>query len=441
MIMNSFSNISRVFVTVLITAIAGSATEAKASVWSLDSCISYALTHNLDVKGALIEQCRGAQSVTEAKDRFLPTLSAGASQGWSYGRGLTAQNTYANRNTSSTAWNASLQLPVFQGLSALRQLQQARASERNLDLRLQNVRDEVTLSVISFYFQALYCREMLAVRREELHLSQVQLERQEILLKGGKVPEVDVLQARSQVASSEVAVVSAESDLDMALLDLKRALELDDNTPLELATIDTGTLPLLPTAEQVYAHAQNSNSSILVSRSGVEVADKAISTAGTGYLPRLSFNASLGSSYYTMSGVVSDPFSRQMRNNLSKSLGFSLSVPIFDAFSTRNQVRQARLQRQAAELEVERSESTLLRTIRQAHTEASNALARYNSTVTAVEAARVALQAMTDKCTYGRANATEWEQARTTYVNALAEKVGVTYQYLLKVRTLEFYNR
>ena len=142
-----------------------------------------------------------------------------------------------------------------------------------------------------------------------------------------------------------------------------------------------------------------------------------------------------------MSGVVSDPFGRQMRNNLSKSLGFSLSIPIFDAFSTRNQVRQARLQRQVAELEVERSQSNLLHTIRQTHTEASNALARYNSSLVAVEAARVALEAMTYKSTYGRANATEWEQARSTYTNALSEKVSVTYQYLLKSRTLDFYNR
>ncbi len=406
--MISLTTISRAAALAVITGLATVGQQARGEVWSLDSCINYAQTHNLDVKGALLEQCRGSQSVTEAKDRFLPTLSAGASQGWSYGRGLTSQNTYANRNTSSTSWSASLQLPIFQGLSALRQLQQARASEKNLDLRLQNTRDEVTLSVISFYFQALYCREMVAVRREELRLSRVQLERQQVLLEGGKVPEVDVLQARSQVASSEVAVVSAESDLDMALLDLKRALELDDSTPLELAEVDTASLPPLPTAEQVYARALETNSSILVSRSGVELADKAISLAKTGYLPRLSFNASLGSSYYTMSGVVSDPFTRQMRNNLSKSLGFSLSVPIFDAFTTRNQVRQARLQRQVAELEVERSESNLLRTIRQTHTEARNALARYNSSATAVEAARAALEAMSNKSSFERANATEW---------------------------------
>ena len=74
---------------------------AAADAWSLDSCISYAIDHNLDVRSAVIERYKGDLSVTEAKDRFLPSLSAGAAQSWNFGRGLTADNTYANRNTSS----------------------------------------------------------------------------------------------------------------------------------------------------------------------------------------------------------------------------------------------------------------------------------------------------------------------------------------------------
>lgn len=88
-----------------------SSVSARGEAWSLDSCINYAIDHNLDVRSALIERYKGDLNVTEAKDRFLPTLSAGAAQSWSFGRGLTAENTYANRNTSSLGWNANLSLP------------------------------------------------------------------------------------------------------------------------------------------------------------------------------------------------------------------------------------------------------------------------------------------------------------------------------------------
>lgn len=416
---------------------------ARAEAWSLDSCINYALDHNLDVKGALIERCRGDLNVTEAKDRFLPTLSAGAQESWSYGRGLTSQNTYANRNTSSLGWNTSLSLPLFQGLSALRQLRQARANIRNLDLQVEYARDEVTLSVMSYYLQALYTREMLAVRRGELEFTKVQLSRQEALLEGGKIAEVEVIQAKSQVASGEVAVINAENDYALALVDLTRALELDDTTDFDILPLDTdeNLSPIIPTVEEVYANALSHNSGILASRSAIEVADKSISLAKSGYLPRLSFSAGIGSNYYTVSGLKSESFGRQMHNNMSKSLGLSLNVPIFDAFSTRNQVRQARLQRLSAELELDRRESALLKTIRQAHAEARGAEAQYRAGETAVEASRAALDAMTEKYNYGRANATEWEQARTNYTTTLSQQVQAKYQLLLRTRILNFYNK
>lgn len=419
-----------------------SSVSARGEAWSLDSCINYAIDHNLDVRSALIERYKGDLNVTEAKDRFLPTLSAGAAQSWSFGRGLTAENTYANRNTSSLGWNANLSLPLFQGLSAMRQLRQAQANIRTLDLQVEDAKDNVTLGIMAYYLQVLYNREMLAVRREELRLSQTQLQRQNDLLESGKVPEVDVLQAKAQVASGEVAVVNAENDYRLALVDLTRALELDDTRDFDILPVDLDSNISLPaSADEVYRNALNTNNGILAARSGITLAEHAVSIAKSGYLPTLSFNAGLGSNYYTLSGVENPPFGRQMKDNFSKSIGFSLNIPIFDAFSTRNRVRQARAQRLSAELEVQRRESDLLKTIRQAYSQAEGATAQYKAGEAAVTSAKAALDAMTDKYTYGRANATEWEQARSTYITTLSQQVQAKYEMILRTRILNFYNK
>lgn len=429
-------------ISILSALLISAALPAKAETWSLDSCINYAIDHNLDVRSALIERYKGDLNVTEAKDRFLPTLSASAAQSWSFGRGLTSENTYANRNTSSTGFNVSFSLPIFQGLSALRQLRQAQANIHTLDLRVENAKDDVTLGVIAYYLQVLYSREIVSVRKEELRLAQTQLERQQILFEGDKVPEVDVLQAKSQVASSQVAVVNAENDYSLALVDLTRTLELKGTEDFDVEPIDLdGELPRLASADDVYKNALNNNSGILAARSSVGLADHAISIAKTGYIPKLSFNAGLGSNYYTMSGMPSNSFGRQMRDNFSKSLGFSLNVPIFDAFNTRNQIRQARAQKLSAELELERQESNLLKTIRQAHSQAEGAEAQYRAGETAVTSAKAALDAMTEKFTYGRANATEWEQARSNYITTLSQQVQAKYEMILRNRILNFYNK
>lgn len=418
------------------------ASVCMAAPWSLDSCINYAISRNIDVRTALLNREKGDLSVTEAKDRFLPTLTASAAQNWDFGRGLTAENTYANRNTSSFYAGAQLSLPLFQGLSAIRRLRQAEASLGVLDLQVQAAKDEVTLGVMAYYLQALYNRELVAVAEEELRLSRTQLQRQKDLLEAGKVPEVDVLQAESQVAQGEVSLINAKNDYALALVDLQRALQLPEGEEFDILPVDgEAEAALIPSADEVYRNALERNSAIRAARANVSLSDHAIAVAETGYLPTLSLNAGLSSNYYRLSGIENPSFARQMRENFAKSIGFTLRVPIFDAFNTRNAVRQARTQRTMAELELQNRENELLRTIRQAHAQALGAEERYAAGIVAVNASKAALDAMTEKYTYGKANATEWEQTRSTYITTLSRQVQAKYEKILRTRILDFYNR
>ncbi|MDE5786566.1 MAG: TolC family protein [Duncaniella sp.] len=427
--------------TILSLFLAAASLSAVAGTWSLDSCISYALEHNLQVRRQAVEQQSGQLSVTEAYDRFLPQLSAAASQSWSFGRGLTSENTYANRNTSMTGFNANLSLPLFQGLSAIRQVDYARTRMLQIVEQTEAMKDDITLNVIAQYLQALYARELVGVAREQAALSARMLERQEALLEAGKVPEADVLQARSQAAADELTVVTSENDYSLALVDLARLLELDDVDGFSVAPLEGEARPLLIDADEVYRHALQSNHGILAARRGIDVAQKSISVAKTGYIPRLSFSAGLGSSYYSLSGARSASFGSQMRDNFSKSLGFSLSVPIFDGFSTRNQVRRARVEELSASLALAEQESQLFKNIRQAYYQAVSAAKKMEASATATEAARAALEAITYKYEYGKANATEYEQAKTAYIKSQSETVQARYELLLRNRILLFYNK
>lgn len=410
--------------------------------WSLDSCIEYAMRHNLTLRSAMLDNLNSELAVTEARDRFLPTVSAGASQNWDFGRSLTSENTYANRNTAVTGMNLQLSLPLFQGLSAVRQLRQSRSALRAGQLQTQATADEITLTIISYYLQALYNRELLDVSRQQLRLAMTQLQRQRALLEAGKVPEVDVIQARSQVASAEVDTVNASNTLRLSLLDLAQALELTDTDDFDILPLtDEEAAAPLPPLEQVTGNALANYPAIQAARAAVETADDAISVAKSGYLPQVYFNAGLSDNYYRMSGVDNSSFSRQMRDNFSKNIGFSLRIPIFDAFTTRNSVRRARVSRLSASLELERRESNLRKAISQAWTQADGAARKLNAAVIATEASKLALEAMTEKYNYGKANATEWEQARVNYITVLSQQVQAKYEAILRARVLNFYNR
>lgn len=427
----------RFILPLLLTLVAGTAT---AGTWSLDSCLNYAIDHNLNVRSAEINRLGGELQVTEAKDAFLPNLSASASQGWDFGRGLTSSNTYANRNTSSFSWSTRMSLPIFQGLRNIRQLRYSKSNLSLLEQQTEATRDEVRLSVITSYLQVLFNKEILAVSREQLRLSNVQLERQRALLEGGKVPEVDVIQAEAQVARNEVQVVNSENDLRTSFIELAKVLELDNIDDFDVEEIDDETMALL-NAEEVYNNALANYPALRAARQNIKVAEDAVTLAKSGYLPTLSFNAGLGSSYYTVSGDKSKSFGSQMRDNFSKNIGFSLSVPIFDAFSTRNQVRQAKVRKQTAQIQLEQQQSELHKAIRLAYQQALGAEKKYQAGKTSVKAAKAALDAMTEKYTYGKANATEWEQTQSDYITTLAEQVQAKYELILRNRVLQFYNR
>ena len=428
----------RIIYSLLLTV--GISQTVMADAWSLDSCVNYALSHNLNIKNAEISRMQSELSVTEAKDGFLPQLSAGAGQNWSFGRGLTSANTYANRNTSLFSWNVQMSLPIFQGLRNIRQLRYAQSSLSMAEMQAEASRDEVRLNVITSYLQVLFNKEILEVSREQLRLSNVQLERQQALLEGGKVPEVDVIQAKAQVAQNEVQVVNSENDYTTSIIELAKLLELDNLTGFDVMPIDDDTMTLL-NAEEVYRNALSNYPAISAARQAIKVADDGITLAKSGYLPTLSFNAGLGSSYYTVSGDDTKKFSSQMRDNFSKNLGFSLNIPIFDAFSTRNQIRQAKVRKLSAQIQLEQQQSELHRAIRLAYQQAVGAEKKYEAGKIAVDASKAALDAMTEKYTYGKANATEWEQTQSDYITTLAQQVQAKYELILRNKVLQFYNR
>lgn len=411
-----------------------------AESWSLDSCISYAVSHNITVKSREINVMSGELDITEAKDQFLPNIGAGAQQSFSFGRGLTSENIYANRNTSQFGWSVQMSVPLFQGLRNVRNLDYSKTNFRMLVQQLESAKDDITLSVIAQYLQVLYYSELYKVSLEQLRLSNVELERRKELLNAGKIPELDMLQAEAQVAQDELSSVNALNNQDLALLDLAQLLELKTTDNFSILPLeDESTMLPLPSPETVYQTALSENHSILASRLGVEVAGKYLKLAQSGYLPTLSFSAGLGSSYYKTSGFNNESFGGQMKHNLSESLGFSLNIPIFDSFTTRNSIRKAKVQQISAELQLNDAELQLYKAIKQAHAQALAAEKRRSSSAVAEKTTGLALDAMREKYNYGKANATEFEQAKTSYIQAVSESVQAKYEYILRRRILEFY--
>lgn len=418
-------------------ALAVAAATASAESWTLDQCVAYALDHNLSVRSAMLQVERGQQELTSARDAFLPTVDAGASESLNFGRGLTAQNTYADRNTSNFSWNASAGLPLFQA-SMWARTKVAKASLQQLVLESEAARDNVTLNIISLYMQVLFCKEVEESARSQSALSAYQVGRVRAMVEAGKLAEADLYDTESQAAQDSLTVVTSANDTRVALVNLANMLMLRDIDDFDVVPLDMDD-PIVPRPEEVYRDAMTVNSNIRSSRQAIKVADENISMARTGYIPSLSFNVGLGSSYYKISGIANESFGNQMRHNYSTYLGFSLRVPIFDGFSTRNSIRTAKLQRHTAQLQLDQQENQLFTDIQLAYTQAIGAREKYLTSEKTLEKTRLSFDATRERYDLGRATATDFEQAKNNLFLTEVNRIRAHYEYLLRFRILRFY--
>ena len=221
-------------------------------------------------------------------------------------------------------------------------------------------------------------------------------------------------------------------------MNLANLLQLKSVEGFDVAPLDEPD-PLLPRPETVFDDAMRINNGILGARQAIRTADENISLAKSGYIPTLSFNAGLGSSYYRLSRLDNDPFSRQMRNNFSTYLGFSLRVPIFDAFSTRNSVRTARIRHLDAGLQLEQLESDLYKNIRLAYYQASGARERYLTSEETLAKTRQSFEATREKYDLGRATPQDFELAKNNLFRTEVSRIQARYEFLLRHRILHFY--
>lgn len=424
----------------LLAVMCAAAAACNAEVWSLDSCVSYAIDNNLTVQQRQLQTLTDRHNITVARDAVLPTVTAQAGQNWSFGRGLTMNNTYDDRNTSSFSLQAGLSLPLFNGLQTYRNIKVAKASLLAGIEDLFAAKDDITLQVMAQYLQALYCGELEGVAVAQAELNAEELKRRQALCDAGKIPAADVLDAKSQLAQSELQVVSARNDRALALLNLQQLLRLNVDPDFEVMALegDPATVTLRDPAA-VYAAALQGNHAVLAGQMHINVADRQIELAKTGYIPRLSFTAGLGDNYYRTSGMQNESFGQQFRHNFSQYVGFSLNIPIFDAFGTRNNIRSARLQRLSSELNLETQKDNLYRAIYETYYQAVAARERFTASTAAAEASAANLAAVQEKYGIGRATPVDFDNARTQHFQNLSDRTRARYEVLLRARILDFY--
>ena len=362
------SRIRHILISVLILTLSPALRAQE--TWTLEKCIEYAWSNNLSIKQQNIEVSRSEAQLLQDKLDFAPSLNVSFGHNLNWGRSVDLQNLEIihNKLSQSTSASANASIYLLDGLSKLYGL---KSSQKSLEISIQEVerlKDEISVSIAKSYLQILLAREILAAAEESFHSLQEQRDRTRLLVEAGSQPYTSLLDIESQLASERVQVVTAESQVRTNTLALQQLLDLQYSPDFRIAVPDIDYIIQGYTAdniEEIYAGAL-SMPVIQSARLALDKGELDLKSAKGQFYPKISLSASYGT-FYSSSTFAPDgsvyPFFEQFRDNINPSITVGLSIPIFNNWSVKTNVRNARLARESLELELRSKEQTLYKEI------------------------------------------------------------------------------
>ena len=417
---------------------------AQPKEWSLRECCDYAVAHNISIKQQ-VNQCRQQElQLSTAKNSRLPDLSASVGQNFSFGRGLTYENTYTNTNTSSTSFQLGTSVPIFTGFQIPNQIKLNQLNLEAATADLEKAKDDIRMQAAQAYVQILYDMEISDVAHRQIEIDSAQVARLQAFVANGKASEAELSQQKATLANSRLTATQADNNQRLAILTLTQLLELPtpDGFTIVRPTLESlealnglGTLG----PDQIYAEALGVKPEVLSQQLRLKGTEHSIKIAQAANYPTLSFSAGLGTNYYTTSGYKADKFSKQLENNFSQFIGLNLNVPIFNRFSTRNSIRSARIDMENQQLQLDNTKKTLYKEIQQVYYNTLNAQSKEQSSLEAVQSSKDAFALMQAKYENGKATITEFNEAKNNYLKSESDFVQARYENLYQHALLEFY--
>lgn len=420
------------------------ASAQQSGEWTLRQCIDYALENNITVKQQDVTRRQNEVQLSTAKNSRLPDLNASASQNWSFGRGLTSENTYSNRNTSSTSLSLGTTVPLFTGFRIPRTIELNKLNLEAATADLGKARDDISVQVAQAYVQILYNIELRDVAQRQIDIDSMQVERLREMYRTGKASGVEVAQQEATLAQSRLTLTQADNDYRISLLTLAQLLELPSPEGFTIVRPDIAALTVdeaaaLPLPDEIFQEAIAFKPEVKAETLRLKSTEMSIKIAQSALWPTLSLSAGLGSNYYKTNGFDTESFGRQMRNNFSQYIGLSLNIPIFNRFETRNSIRSARLDRESQQLRLDDVKKTLYKEIQQAYYNAVAARAQYASSTEATASNKAAFDLMSAKYEYGKANITEFNESKNNWLKAESDLARAKYEYMYDTSLLDFY--
>ncbi|WP_041888899.1 TolC family protein [Myroides profundi] len=445
------------------------------TLWSLEKCIDYAIENNIRIKQYELDEQSAMINKDIAIGSFMPNVNLTGNHSWT----ITDQpdqltGALGSKTIQATTVGLGVNVDLYSGLKKQNMLVKARLSELASQYKLQKMKEDIALNVINSYLQILFNKELVKTNQTQLEYDKSQQERTQELVNEGVVPAGDLLEAKATVAIDTQRLIISQNELVMARLNLAQLLQIRSYESFDIVDTDyevSESSMLSYSPQDITDRATEVLTDIKTAETNVLMAEKDVSIAKSAYSPTLQAFYNLGTNINYQDRLVGsrllestsevgyvegsnqrvlrqnsmavyggpNSFFNQFSDNFNSNFGLSLTIPIFNGFSTRNNIKLKKLTLQQIENEREVIALNLEQLVFKAYTDTESAYQKYEASNASLEARKLSLEYSKERYSVGLINIFELNQNQTLFVTAQSDLLKSKYEYIFKTKILEYY--
>ncbi len=400
---------------------------------TLQDAIGIALAQNSTVLLARNSTRLDSLGVRQARNAFLPNLSASSQSSQGFGNGNLGNNSFG------FSLGASSGITIYNGGANTNTLRQAQLAEQAGGQDLGRTRQTVVFVVASDFLNLITQQEQLRVQRENLAAQEQTLVQLEQFAKAGTRNIGDLYQQQAATAQARLAVATARRNTELAKVDLIEVLVLDpraDYVFVPPTTLPAGAAAAAFDLDSLIGLALARRADVEAQSLRVQAAEREVSIAKAGRLPQVTASAGYSTGFQSTGGT---DFATQLAQRRGGSLGVGVSLPIFDRGATSIALQRAQVQLENETLALRDRTQAVALEVRRAYLDYQSAQEQLVAAEAQQRAAALALEATSARYRVGLATFVEVTLARASLVQGQSAVVNARSSLVFQQALMSYY--
>jgi outer membrane protein len=429
-------------ITSFLIVFTGMSSRAQVKTWTLEECINYALSRNIQIQKTELTNDRNQLSSDQAQANRLPSVNASVRENFNWYKGFdsTTGSYGSSSGANSTNYSLNSSVSLFNSQKLTNRIKLAELDLQGGRLYSETVKESVGLNIMNAYLQVLYAYESVSNAEKQIISTTEQLNLSKERMDLGVISMSDYLQIKSELAAEKSTLASAQGQLSMSKVTLMQLMELPVDSNFEVSSPNLEKLLIelaQPDAQEIYNLALGIKPQIKNAELTKEGALIDVQIAKADALPSLSMDAGLSSGYSSL--TKNSGYTQQLKDKVNPSVGLSLSIPIFQKKQIKTNVALANISVSDAELDEINTKNQLRKEIEQACQDVVSAKSQYTASLEQKQSTQESYDVVTEKYRLGLLNSVDFLVQKTNLITSESKLLQSRFNVIFSFKVLDFY--